>query len=66
LDSLKDEGSEMSPIYYLNMSLYHLATALKNNKVARDFNSHIKMAMLLEEKYNYYNLFGQQKKVFYF
>ncbi len=43
------------------MSIFNLATSFKFK--TRDFKSHLRLAMLLEEKYLYENIYGPDTKV---
>ena len=53
--------NDESPLYWLNMSIFNLATALKFKY--QDFKNHARLALLLEEKEFYENIFHNEKKV---
>ena len=59
----KDRGNEGSPLYFLDMSIFNLATSFKYK--TRDFKTHLKLAMLLEEKHFYECCYGSEMKVNY-
>ncbi len=52
--------SNDSPIYHLNMSIYHLATSLKHK--SRDYETHFRFGVLLEEKNFFEGIYGKEKK----
>jgi hypothetical protein len=48
-------------MYYLNMSIFNLATSLKYKN--NDYETHFELALLLEEKFFIECLYGSDKKV---
>lgn len=60
MDAILDEASETSPLFYLNLSIFNMATAIKFK--SKDTKNHIKLAMLLEEKNLFENLYGRPVK----
>ena len=61
LEEIIDESSESSPLFYLNLSIYNVATAIKFKP--KDVQAHLKLAMLLEEKHLFESFYGRQIKV---
>jgi hypothetical protein len=55
-----DESSETSALFHLNLSLFNTATAIKFKP--RDAKSHLRLAMLLEEKNFFESLYGRPVK----
>ncbi len=55
------EDSNETPLYFLNMAIFNLATSLKFKN--KEFQPHFKLAALLEEKSYLESLYGAEKKV---
>jgi hypothetical protein len=61
LQFIFDQGdTNDSPLYYLNMSLYNMASSIKHK--SKDYDVHFKLAELLEEKNFFENIYGKEKK----
>lgn len=61
IEFVQIEDSNDSPFYFLNMSLFNLATSLKHKN--RNYETHFRLAMLLEEKELFESIYGKEKEV---